>query len=279
MRLTYENERGKVTMYGGGNIRGINILTINGLSIPENNVSTVRYPNQAGQFVTKSTPMERFITIAADVYDENTKHISNAQKVFSLPGILYITTSEKTKKINCRCVSFDTGVKKGSYAPFTVQFCADNPYFEDIYETKRSISKREGNIKAPFVLGCEFSKRHTENNVINSGDVSIEPVFEITSEKGIICPDGITIKNKTNGNFITLDTEISAGETITVDIKNRKIMSSVRGNIISCIRKETSLSRFLIDTGVSLVEIATPGATGELSGLIKYRNSYAALSV
>ena len=279
MRLVYENARGKVTMHGGGNIRGINILTISGLSLPENNVSAVRYPNLAGQFVTKSTPMERFITIMADVSDENGKHISNAQKVFLLPGILYITASGKTKKINCRCVSFDAGVKKGSYAPFTVQFCADNPYFEDTYETKTSISNREGLIKTPFVLGCEFSKRHTENNVINSGDVAIEPVFEITSEKGIVCPDGITIKNKTNGNFITIDTEIMAGETITVDIKNRKIMSSVRGNIISCIRKETSLSRFLLDTGISLVEIAAPGATGELSGVVKYRNNYASLSV
>ena len=219
MRIVYENERGKVTMYGGGASCGFNILQISGLSLPENDVSTVRYPNLAGQTVTKSTPMERVITIMADVYDENSRKISSAARVFSIPGVMYITALGKTKKINCRSVSFEIGTKRGSYIPFTVQLCADNPYFEDIYETKLSVSKREGCIKAPLILGSEFSKRYTEKNVINSGDVSLEPVFEITSDKGIICPEGITIKNKTNGNFITLDTDVSAGETITVDIK------------------------------------------------------------
>lgn len=278
MRLVYENKRGKVVMHGGG-AAGFNITNISGLSIPENNVSTVRYPDIAGQIVTKSTPMERIITISGDVYDENKKQMMNASKVFLTPGVMYITSSGKTKKIKCRSISFEQGEKKGSYIPFTAQFCADNPYFEDMYETVTNISKREGRLTSPFVLGCAFSERLAKNNVINSGDVTIEPIFEISSEKGGECPFGITIENVTNGNSITLNTDISAGEIITVDVKNREIKSNLRGNIISCIKTDTSLSRFSLDVGISLIEIKSPDSKAELFTVCRHNNSYASIAV
>lgn len=278
MRMVFENERGKITMHGGGR-NDFNIISINGLSLPENNVNTVRYPNVAGQTVTKSTPMERFITISGDVYDENNKKIRNAASVFSLPGILYITTYGKTKKINCRTVSFEPGSKKGLYVPFTVQFCADNPYFEDIYETKVNISKREGKLSNPFILGCVFSERLTKSNIVNSGDVAIEPVFEISSKTEKICPEGITIKNVANGDSVTLVTDISANETITVDVKNREIKSNLRGNMLFCLKTHTSLSRFSINPGVSMVEISAPGSSGELVSVCRYNNSYLSIAI
>lgn len=278
MRLVYENERGKITMYGGGK-RGFNIISISGLSLPESNVNTVRYPNIAGQTVTNSTPMERYITISGDVYDDNSKNITNASKVFSMPGIMYITTYGKTKKIHCRTVSFDIGNKKGSYIPFTVQFCADNPYFQDIYETKVYISKREGKLSSPFVLGCLFSERLIKSNVVNSGDVAIEPVFEISSKKARLCPEGITIKNTTNGASITLVTDILADEKITVDVKNREIKSNLRGNILFCLKTDTSISRFSLDPGVSMVEISAPGSSGELLSVCRYNSNYVSIAV
>lgn len=278
MRLVYENERGRITMYGGGKA-GFNIINISGLSLPENNVNTIRYPGIAGQTVTKSNPMERYITISGDVYDENNKQIVNASRVFSLSGVLYITTNGKTKKINCRTVSFDIGSKKGLYIPFTVQFCADNPYFEDIYETKTYISKREGKLSSPFVMECVFSERLTKSNVVNSGDVAIEPVFEIRSEKERLCPEGITIKNVTNGATITLVTDILANETITVDVKNREIISNLRGNMLFSLKTDTSISRFSLEPGISLIEISAPGSGGELLTVCKHNNNYVSVAV
>ena len=266
-------------MYGGGNVGGFNIIQISGLSIPENNISSIRYPDVAGQVVTKCTPMERVITVMADVCDENNKKITNAARVFALPGVMHITSSGKTKKIKCRNMGFEPGIKKGSYIPFTVQFCADSPYFEDIYETVTDVCEREGKLSSPFILGCVFSKRHTKNNVINYGDVAIEPIFEITSEKGCVCPSGITIKNEKNKRQITLDTDISAGEVITVDVKKREVRSNLRGNIISCLKKDTSLSRFLLDVGISSIEITAPGLDGELTAICRYNNNYVSMVV
>ena len=273
MKLVYENERGKVVMKGGGSDT-FNITQIKGISLPENDASTIRYPDVAGQTVIKTSLMERMITISADVRDKNRKHIADALSIFSSPGAIYITSFGKTKKIYGRCVSFEANKAKGAYIPFTVQFCADNPYFLDIYETKTDICLRNSLLKSPFVLGCRFSERTLKNNVINHGDISVEPVFEISSLDGISCPSGIVIRNLTNGNTITLNTDILPDEVITVDIKNRKITSSKRGNLISCVAQENSLSRFLLDIGVSSVEILAIGATGELTAKCIHNNSY-----
>ncbi len=265
-------------MYGGGG-KGFNITKISGLSLSENDVATVRYPNTAGQIVTKSNPMERMITISADVKDENGKYISNAASVFSHKGKMYITSFGKTKKIEARCVSFEPNQRRGAYVPVTIQLCADNPYFSDMYETKTPILKREGLLSSPFVLECMLSERRTKNNVINCGDVPVEPVFEISSDIGTDCPNGITIKNITNGKTIALNTDIDQGEIITVDVESRKITSNKRGNLISRLDKDTSLSRFCLDTGVSLLEVTAIGSNGTISVSCRFNNKYVAVVI
>ena len=278
MKLVYENKRGKIVMNGGG--RGnFKITQIKGISLPENDVSTVRYPNMPGQIVTRATPMERFVTISADVRDDNKKELSRAIAVFSAPGILYISSCGKTKKISVRCVSFEPNKSMGAYTPFTVQLCADNPYFEDLYETVTSITSRQGELTSPFVLGCKFSKRTLKNNVINRGDAATEPVFEITSSAGAVCPCGISIKNLTNSDELTLNTDVSAGEVITVDIKNRKITSNQRGNIISCLADYTSLADFSIEPEIAVCEISAKEIMGEITAVCRHRNLYASAVV
>ena len=278
MKLVYENKRGKVVMNGGGR-GGFNITQIKGLSLPENDVSTVRYPNMPGQIVTRLTPMERIVTISADVRDENKRELSRAMGVFSAPGTLYITSRGKTKKIEARCVSFETNKSMGAYTPFTVQFCADQPFFEDLYETVTPISNRRGILTSPFVLGCVFSERTLKNMVINRGDAKTQPVFEISSTAGAVCPYGIYIKNLNNSDEITLNTDVLAGEVITVDIKNRKITSNQRGNIISCLAEYTSLADFSIEPEIVVCEISAKEISGEITAVCKHNNLYASVVV
>lgn len=278
MRLVYENERGKIVMHGGGG-QNWNITRIAGVSLPEFDVNSVRYPYMPGQVVTRANVMERYITVSGDVRDENRKHISRAVNVFSVPGILYVESFGKTKKINVRCVSFEPNQNKGAYIPFTVQFCADNPYFEELYETKTQISYRKKKLLSPFVLGCAFSERMLRNNVINRGDAVCEPVFEISSLCGALCPYGISIKNLRNGNTIKLMTDVLDNELITVDVKNRKIVSSKRGNLLSCLAEFASLAEFSLDTGVSAVEIVAEGISGEIQAVCRHTNNYISADV
>ena len=278
MRLIFENERGRIVMHGGGG-HSWNITRISGLSLPEINVNSVRYPYAAGQVVTRANIMERYITVSGDVCDEKRKYISHAINIFLLPGVLYVESFGKTKKINVRCISFEPNQSKGMYVPFTIQFCADSPYFEDLYEIKTQIIRHEKKLSSPFVLGCAFSERLLKNNVINRGDIVAEPVFEIYSKEGAVCPYGIYIRNIKNGKVIKLITNLSADECITVDVKNRKITSNKRGNILSCLAKLTSLSEFSLEAGVSAVEITAEEISGEISAVCIHTNSYISADV
>jgi len=278
MRLIYENERGKITMCGGGQ-KEWNITQIKGISLPETDVSAVRYPYMAGQMVTRANITERYITISGDVRDKTRKQLSRAANIFSAPGTLYITAFAKTKKISVRCMSFEPGQSKGVFVPFTVQFCADYPFFEDLYETATELNSREKRLASPFVLKCAFSDRILKNNVVNRGDVPAEPVLEIYSLLGAKCPYGITVKNLHTGKSFTLNTDISAKELITVDVKKRKIISNQRGNILPCLNEFSELSEFTVEAGVCTLEVVTKEISGELQVVCKHTNNYVSADV
>ena len=278
MRLIYENERGKITMCGGGG-NSWNITRITGISLPETDVSAVRYPYMAGHVVTRANISERYITISGDVRDKTRKHLSRAVNIFSAPGTLYITAFAKTKKIDVRCMSFEPGQSKGAFVPFTVQFCADCPFFEELYETVTELNSKIKMLSSPFVLECAFSHRTLRNNVVNRGNVATEPVFEISSALGAQCPYGICIKNLHTGRSITVNTDVGEKELITLDVKNRKVISSQRGNILSCLNDFAELADFTVDTGVAAVEVSAKEISGELQVVCKHTNNYISADV
>ncbi len=273
MRLIYENERGKVVM-NGGNGEGFNIIEIKGLSLPENDIEAVYFPNSPGRKVQNVTPLERAITISGDICDKTNQKLARAVNVLSVPGRIIINSNGRVRKIDARCVSFEPNKRRGAYVPFAVQFIADDPYFTDMNETLINVFKREGKVSSEFVLPCVFSKRKTEAEIINRGDGTIEPIFEISSVSGAVCPEGISIKNTTNGNEIKLMCDVLAGEVITVDVKKRKITSNLRGNLIFLMADETSISRFFLDTDISTVTIYAKDLEGTFHATCRYLNRY-----
>ena len=278
MKFTYENERGKIVMHGGG--EGIfNIIEIRGLSLPENDIDSVYYPQMAGCIVEKSTPQERVITISADAKDTAGTNILRAMNVFSIPGTTTITSGGRTRKIFARCLSFETNKRKGIYVPFVLQLMAENPYFQDVYDTEIIINKREKMLSSSFMLPCAVSIRKVEALLVNKGDVPVEPTFVISSGNGAVCPDGIVIENLDTGAKIKLNTNIGAGETIEIDVKNRRITSNKRGNIISCLDEETSITSFLLQLGVSTVKISAQDIEGDMHAVCKFNNNYICASL
>ncbi len=273
MKLTYENERGKIVMCGGG-ADVFNIIEIRGISIPENDIDSVYYPNVAGCVVVSSTPQERVITISADAKDKTGKNISYAMSVFSKPGTITIVSNGKSRKISARCISFEQNKRKGIYVPFVLQLMAEDPYFTDIYDTELVVNEREKKLSSQFVLPCVLSLRKAEVMIINKGDVSIEPIITLTSRTGAVCPKGILIKNLDNESLIKINTDISAGEEIVVDIKNRRVMSSLHGNYISRLDDETSISDFIVDLGISTLRITADDIEGEFFAECTFNNRY-----
>ncbi len=273
MKLTYENDRGKIVMRGGG-ADVFNIIEIRGLSLPENDINSVYYPNRAGCVVESMTPQERAITISGDARDATGNNILRAMNIFSKAGTITISSGGRTRKILARCISFEPNKRRGNYVPFAVQFMAENPYFSDVYETKVAVNKREKLLATQFVLPCALSLRKTEALLINKGDAPVEPVFILSSLDGAVCPCGIVIENLSNGQKIKLNTDIQPGEKITVDIKNRRIISDLRKNLISCLDDETSISDFCLDLGVSTVRISASDMEGRLYAECIFNNNY-----
>jgi len=171
-------------------------------------------------------------------------------------------------------VNFEPNKRKGIYIPFAAQFVADDPYFTDIYDTQIGVYKKEKKLKSVFVTPCAVSLRKVEADIVNSGDSMLFPVFKISSVGGALCPDGIVIENLNNGKQLKLNTDVLAGETITVDVKNCKITSSERKNLISCLDNETSISNFGIDLGISTVKITAENMEGSIFAQCIYNNRY-----
>ncbi len=273
MKLIYENKKGKVAMDGGDG-EGFNIIEIRGLSFPENDMETVYYPNVAGRKVENVTPLERVITLSGDICDKTNKKLERAINVFSHPGTITINSNGKVRKISVRCISFEPNRRRGSFIPFVAQFAADDPYFTDVGETKLYVFRREKMLKTQFSPPCMVSMRKTETDILNRGDGEIEPVFEISSKIGAVCPEGIIIRNRNNGNEIKLLCDVEEDEIITVDVGNRKITSNKRGNFISYMAEETSISRFSLDSDISTVEIIAKDMTGTIYAICRYSNRY-----
>lgn len=273
MRLIYENEKGKIVMHGGDGAV-FNIIEIKGLSFPDTETDSVYYPNIAGRNTSSVTPLERFITVSADAKDKTGNEIARAMNILSSDGTITITSGNRKVKISARCESFEPNKRRGIYVPFTAQFVADNPYFTDTSETRLSVNKKEKKLKTQFVLPCVVSQRKTESAIVNRGHTSLEPLIEITSVSGAACPDGIIIKNPQSGKTIKLNTDVLAGEVICMDVENRKITSSMRGNILKCIDDETSISDFAYEPGVGTLMIYADNLIGTISATARFYNRY-----
>ncbi len=273
MKLIYENSVGRITMRGGTDAI-YNITEISGLSLPEVTADTVRYPGEAGQEVTQLLYLPRTITIAGDICDKTGKHTAFMANVCAKSGTMYVAQNRSVRKISCRVLSFLPGKRKGVYVPFTLQLVADKPYFEDSSETEVVIAKREKTLSSPFIFPTHFSKRTARANILNRGSVPLEPVFLISSKEHAVCPNGIIIENMTTGERLKLHLEVLSGETIKIDIENRKISGSVQGNLIGALDAATPMSKFSLSEGINDISLTAEDETVPLFMSCHYQNKY-----
>ena len=111
--------------------------------------------------------------------------------------------------------------------------------------------------------------------IINSGDVPAEPVITISkSATADTAAKVLTLTMEAEGTKteIVLNYSISAGETVTVDIPNRKITSSVSGNIICKLGLRSVLSDFVVPPGFGLMSVDTVDTALSIS--CSFENQY-----
>ncbi len=273
MKLIYENEFGACVMAGGGN-GGMRITELTGLSLPERNETCYTYAGVPGQTLGEVQLLPRTITIHMDIVCEKTgMDIHQIAKIFGHAGLLTVSHKSMHRVIRCRCISFTKQERSDALISVVVQLLADNPYFHDIAPVRCVIMQRKALLSSPFTLPCMVSSRKVEASVLVTGDAPAEPVITLvgTSETTLENPE-IVIENETTGAKITLFYGLSKGEQLTIDIKNRTILSSKTENMYPYLSRDTFLNQFTLPCGLSVVSCKTQEP---ILATLSFENNYA----
>jgi len=257
MRIIYKNELGAVTLCGGGE-GDWRITAVHGLGLAPKAYTVVRYAGADGGDTIGEVVNVRTITVSGDVRSAavRRRELSRAARVFNKKGVLTVISGNVRRRIDCRATRFEAEDKNAAAAPFVLQFSADDPAFSDIEASVVPIFRRENLIASPFTLPKMFSRRTTEADVINLGDMPCEPVLTIygARQSGATLAGGdeyIAIANAANSQEIRLSTGVLAEETIAIDIPKRRITSDVRGDLMAYLDGGSYLSDFWLEPGVN----------------------------
>lgn len=272
-KICFENGQGKVEMFLGG-AGPVRVTALSGLGNPVKKYDTVSFAGKNGQKTLSSVAQPRTIIISGDVKEKSV--VKNMLKVLDEPGWLHIDFGDKKKKIYCNQVEFEDGLQKGDYMNFILSLTADGVYFIDEEQTHISVFSQEDIILNEIVFPCMFSVKKTEAIVENFGEVNVEPVITICNyyDEGNSITGSITILNNTTKQKIELNTDMEENEVITIDVENRKVTSSTRGNITHVISNDTYLNKFWLCPGKNFLKATHSNLGEEITVSCSYFSNY-----
>lgn len=285
----FENEYGTI-QFGGGDAPVYRTVDITGLGLPVREYNVVSYAGEAGQVTQAVRDTARTITINADVIRPNQlqQELGKTLRVLYHPGELRIQSGMKQRRIACRCTDMDDIARKGrDMANITLQFTCDSPYFTDYRAISLALFQRENVWEADFTLPTVFTKRDSEMDVVNGGDIKSEPIFTIyckeaddtqadSAEEAAAQSTSqpyLLLENEATGQFIRLDYLPEAGEVITVDISGRTVRNDDGANLITSLSEDSFLNQFWLEPGPNHIKVSNE--TGRDVGVeIEFYNQY-----
>ncbi len=280
-RIIFENELGALSM-GGGSHPSMNVTDISGFSNPKKELKTAVFGSGPGSVTTSARDTARTLTVAG-TFRGLPLEVRKIYDILSCEGILSVYFHRLKRQIKCRCVDGDefTRISKDGFYRFALQFLADSPYFSDCEETYIPIFSRINKVKTTFTLPCVFTERICRVTVHNSGDIAVFPAIFVrgaSSAENLAAlqseEHGVLITNQTSGGKIHLKHTVRCGETVTIDVKNRKIRSDIAGNITNKISDDTVLSSFFLGLGDNVISVDNYDTDTELSAQLTFKNEY-----
>ncbi len=276
MQLIYKNNLGTVEI-SGNSASSIRLIEADGFGIAEREYITAVFAGYDGQETISSRALPRAITIKAEICGQDISAIArDTMKILIEPGWLHIENNEISRRIYCNQVKIPdpARVLKGKIAEFAVQFICDKPYFEDTFENAVALYMRTKNLSTPFTLPVVFGTTVMGAAIKNLGDYSIEPCIYIKCPKALQSAETVIITNNTTGARIVLEYAPKSGDEITVDIKNRKILSSITGNLLNNLSDDTFLGDFVLDIGINDLSVIVGDVQSEFTVECRYSNIY-----
>lgn len=271
MLLKYENESGTLEMSGDAS-RDIRICRLSGTELLERDRNVIKFLNYDGQTETNSAYPARTITIAGDIFGNPRQKAKNAMKILSRSGTLSIIDGEDVKQIEVNNAKVAFSDKNSSYWQFTLQFVCDYPHFSAKDFSEVPVCERIDLITDSTTLPAVFTRRISSSNINNDGDILCEPVFLIRG--GTPAEGAGSIEIEVNSKKLVLDYTLSEGELVTVDISQRSITSSIKGNILSSLAENSYLYDMLLPVGENSVKVTANDANAAACVSLRYKKNY-----
>lgn len=274
--IRFYNETGSITFGGGTSSSPWRLTAAEGLVFCGKTFVSASYANCEGQQTTDITANARTITLSGDMrIEENFAEVySAALAALEQEGTLETDTVLGKRRIKARCCDFRQTDRKGNYMLFAVQFLCDNPYFEDAVKTEVAVFKEIPMLDSDFSFPGMFSERISRKNVTYAGTAKTEPTFYINIDSGSSGENLLTITNHTSGETLKFNYGAVLGESITVDVENRKIYNANGESLIKYLADDCFFDGFHLYPGTNDIEIINCNMNTGISVICSYSNKY-----
>lgn len=273
--VEFTNKFGTVHIDGDSVIR---VSEIEGLAPVGTQQQTVRLIGVAGERTLHRHQEPRYISMTGRIKGQQ-NHVRNASatmaRIFDnlTEGELTLNMYGKIRKIKCVSESLDLIPKKNDYIDFVLTLKADDPYFYEWQGRKTHLFFIVNNLFDGMTFPRAFSYLNTSGTVTNETNKEVEPTITIyTGDRGAQLLTGLQIKNLSNGAVIDLKYSPEDGEIITIDIADRRITSTINGDITRYIDPYTTfLSEFVLLPGNNEIEFENLNVAQPTTADITYR--------
>lgn len=276
--LIYESANGNITMTPRSDYQ---VMQIEGLEQVAVAAQIKRYSRIAGQRTLYKTPEPRTLTITGRINAGSQRRFrtDNLSSVFdnTIEGTLKINMYGKLRRIRCYPDTVAFGeVDRNNKVPFVITLTCDDPFFKDWEDIELSLFSRVDNLVDGMEFPRVFSYLNTRGNAVNIGMVDVEPIIII--EAGTPTEDapetGILIENETTGKEILLNYIPAENDVITINVPERKITSSLNGDITRYKPLEYLLSEFVFVKGGNMINFTNYDTGQPLTAKAIYSNLY-----
>lgn len=146
--------------------------------------------------------------------------------------------------------------RKEWYLPFKLYVTIPGFFWQSSQAHEVKLFKYKDEITDTFTLPCVFTSIVNSATVVNRGDEKTYPIFTVTCENSN-AGSTIQISNHTIGKIININYATSAGEIVTIDTFNQRVISNINGNITRYISLDTDF--FALEKGKNSLECDSIG--------------------
>lgn len=256
--ITFENDIGKITM-GGADYAGIRMYSVTGIGLnPAERTVKVYNGYYGGRCENRRVP-ERTVTISGEINSDYCNRIAVKQRmcdVFSEPGVMTISNGARRRAIKAEAVQLDFGDRNQLLQKFTVQYACEEGVFYSPEPRIQRIFHTEKLVRGTYSLPMVLSRRHTSVDINNTGHYPIFPIIRIYDAGARAADDtdgGIIISNLSTGASLNIVCQTSEGEVMTVDIPERRVLSSITDGDMYCFSDDTVPADFVLQRGNNII--------------------------